>query len=99
MTKRIYENKKHNQGKGGFAVTSEKYDPIRKAILSCTPKKKDGIAFDDLCERVGARVPKSLFPRAGSVSWYTKVVQLDMEARGEIARVSGATPMRLKRLK
>lgn len=42
-------------------------------------------------------VPRALFPRPGSVRWYTKAVQLDLEARGEIERVPGETPLRLRR--
>ena len=93
------KTKNVNAGKGGFAVTSEKYDPVRKAILSSLSKRKDGITFDELCERVEAKVPKNLFPRPGSVSWYTKVVQLDLEAKGEIQRVADVIPMRIRRPK
>ena len=42
-------------------------------------------------------VPADLFPKRGSVSWYTKVVQLDLEARGQLCRVPGQTPQRLLR--
>lgn len=34
----------------------------------------------------------------GSVGWYTTTVKLDLEARGEIARVESARPQRLVRL-
>ena len=88
-----------HSGKNGFAVTEEKYAPIRKAILASLTKCKDGLTFQELCEGVKSRVPMDLFPRPGSVSWYTKVVQLDMEARAEIARVADVTPVRIRRVR
>jgi hypothetical protein len=42
---------------------------------------------------------KRLFPSAGSVMWYAKAVQLDLEARGLIARVPQTSPLRFRRLK
>lgn len=86
-----------NKGSGGFAVTEAKYEPIRKAILASTPVNKEGIAFKELVASVSARVPQDLFPKRGSVSWYTKVVQLDLEAKGQIERIPGAVPQRVRR--
>ncbi|OWY70203.1 hypothetical protein B7486_15480 [cyanobacterium TDX16] len=91
------KTKNVNKGSGGFRVTSEKYEPIRKAILASTPRGGQGVTFKDLVARVASRVPADLFPRNGSVSWYTKVVQLDLEAQGHLNRVPGQTPQRLRR--
>jgi hypothetical protein len=33
----------------------------------------------------------------GSVSWYTTTVKLDLEVRGEIERIAGSKPQRLRR--
>ena len=57
------------------------------------------MTFEDLVAAVGARVPADLFPKRGSVAWYTKVVQLDLEAARLIERVPGVTPQRLRRLR
>jgi len=35
----------------------------------------------------------------GSTGWYTTTVKLDLEAKGEIERVPGSTPQRLRRPK
>jgi len=91
------KTKNVNKGSRGFAVTAEKYEPIRKAILASLPRTKNGIAFKELVALVAQRVPEDLFPKKGSVSWYTKVVQLDLEAKGQIERVAGATPQRIRR--
>ena len=86
-----------NKGSRGFAVTEEKYEPIRQAILASLPWNEKGMAFKELVAAVAARVPQELYPKAGSVSWYTKVVQLDLEAKGMIERVPGVTPQRVRK--
>ena len=42
-------------------------------------------------------MPRELFPKPGSVRWYTKAVQLDLEAKGEIERLPDQAPIRLRR--
>ncbi len=88
-----------NPGVGGFGVTREKYEPMRRAILAALPTRKEGITFAELVRKVAPRVNKKLFPRRGSVDWYAKVVQLDLEKRGLIERIPGQAPMRLRRVK
>jgi len=91
------KTKNVNKGSRGFAVTAEKYEPIRKAILASVSRNKEGVSFKELVASVSSRVPKELFPKRGSVSWYTKVVQLDLEANGQIERIPGVTPQRVRR--
>jgi len=86
-----------NKGSRGFSVTPGKYDPIRKAILASVPRDENGVTFKELVASVARRVPPEMFPKRGSVSWYTKVVQLDLEARGQLMRVPGQTPQRIRR--
>jgi hypothetical protein len=85
----------------GFHVTAEKFVPVRRAILASLPLRGPGITFAELVRRVAARVKsrRDLFPHLGSVMWYVKVVQLDLEKRGSIERIPGAAPMRLRRKK
>lgn len=86
-----------NQNSSGFAVTEAKYEPIRKAILASTPRNQQGVSFKELVASVTERVSTKQFPKKGSVSWYTKVVQLDLEAKGQLERIPGVTPQRLRR--
>jgi len=86
-----------NKGSGGFSVTPQKYEPIRKAILAALPRGTAGLTFQELVASVARKVPDGLFPKRGSVSWYTKVVQLDLEANGLIERVPGQKPQRIRR--
>jgi hypothetical protein len=90
------KTKNVNKGSRGFAVTPEKYEPIRKAILASVPRGQAGVTFAQLVASVARQVPSELFPKTGSVSWYTKVVQLDLEAAGKLERVPGRTPQRIR---
>ena len=82
-------------------LKAEKYNVIREAMLAVLP---DGgwMSFADLEDAVRARlkekrVPAKLFPKSGSVRWYCKAVQLDLEARGEIERQPKQSPLHLRR--
>jgi len=83
------ENRKREPGPWWLLVTSQKYQPVRNAILASLPRGRNGLTFQELVDSVARTLPKSLFPRPGSVSWYTKVVQLDLEAKGLIERIPG----------
>ena len=87
-------------------LNSEKYTIIREAMLASLPPYDDaeGIDFIELENRVTQYlkekdVPATMFPKPGSVRWYTKSVQLDLEARGKIERIPSQTPIRLRKSK
>lgn len=88
-----------NKGSAGFSVTAEKYQPVEKAILSALPPGPARLTFNELVASVARNVPTELFPKPHSISWYTKVVQLDLEARGLIERIPGERPQRIRRTK
>lgn len=86
-------------------LKAEKYNLIREAMLAVLPAPDSGesMTFDELEQGVAAQlaaaeVPRDLFPKPGSVRWYTKTVQLDLEARGEIERLPNQSPIRLRKL-
>lgn len=85
-------------------LNEEKYTIIREAILLALPaaESAESLTFAELQQKVQAHldahnVPKALFPKPGSVGWYTKTVQLDLEAREEIERVPNQSPIRLRK--
>ncbi len=82
-------------------LKAEKYGIIREAMLASLSQEA-WLPFSELEEKVRAwldrqEVPKSLFPKPGSVRWYCKAVQLDLEARGEIERQPKKSPLHLRR--
>lgn len=82
-------------------LNARKYTHIRAAMLDCLPVE-GWMAFSDLEGKVRAwlsekEVPGALFPKPGSVRWYCKAVQLDLEARGEIERQPKRSPLHLRR--
>jgi hypothetical protein len=85
-------------------LKAEKYNWIRQAMLAVLPppESRNGMPFAELEKRVGAyleenEAPGELFPKPGSVRWYTKAVQLDLEARDEIERLPNRSPIRLRK--
>ena len=84
-------------GKQGTRIDKWKYDAIRKAIRTVVPRNKDGLPFSLLAKKVGMELPMDERKRIGSVSWYTVTVKLDMEVRGELERIAGARPQRIRR--
>ena len=86
-------------------LKEEKYTIIREAILAVLPDKNNpsGMTFPELEQKVSSYltsqdVDMTLFPKPGSVRWYTKAVQLDLEAREIIERVPNQSPIRLRKL-
>lgn len=79
-------------------IAKTKFELVRKAILRLLPKKGEGIVFTELWDRIEAELTPAELDFLGSVSWYTTTVKLEMEVRGEIERVEGSIPQRLRRL-
>jgi hypothetical protein len=82
-------------GAKGVRISRQMYDEVKKAILNVLSQNGDGILFRDLPKAVAKQVPKDLFANA-SVGWYTTVVKLDLEARGQIKRVPDSQPQILQ---
>ena len=73
----------HPEKKQGVNISKEKYDIIRKAILSILQKHKE-MPFMKLSRAVEKEVRGNF---EGSVLWYVTTVKLDLEARGKVKRV------------
>lgn len=86
-------------GKKGTWIAKWKYDAVRKAIRTVVPRNKQGLPFEDLPELVQAALTSEQLEKLGSVMWYTVTVKLHMETAGELERVPGAVPQRLRRVK
>lgn len=67
-------------------VDRARYEAMRKAMLAALPKGAPGLARDELVEAVTPHLPEALFPGGEAAGWWSKCVQLDLEAKGLIAR-------------
>jgi len=83
----------HPQGKHGVNIDKARYDAFRAAILAVLDEQGE-IGFGGLVDAVAARMGPQF---DGSPAWFTVSVKLDLEARGEIERVPGAKPQRIRR--
>jgi hypothetical protein len=78
----------HPEKKKGVNISKEKYETIRRAILSALQEERE-MTFMKLSRAVEQEVNGTF---EGSVTWYVTTVKLDMEARGEIKRVPNSRP-------
>ena len=55
------------------------------------------LPFSELAMAVEDRLTPGQLERLGSIMWYVTTVKLDLEVKGELERVPGARPQRLRR--
>ena len=85
----------HPEKKQGVNISKEKYEIIRKAILSILRTQKE-MTFMALSRAVEKDVNGTF---EGSVMWYVTTVKLDLEARGTVKRVPNSRPQLVKIVK
>ncbi len=85
-----------NVGQAGktYQVDAAKFMAMRAAVMAVLPKAAPGMAVADLIDGVKAHLPQDLFPGGATAGWWVKSVQLDLEAKGVIARAP-KPPVRL----
>ena len=83
-------------GKKPTRIHKWKYDLLRGIILDILSDSEGGVEFRSLPGLIDARLGAEQRSTLGSVSWYTTTVKLDMEVKGDIERVPGAKPQRLR---
>jgi hypothetical protein len=83
----------------GYSSTVERtrYEDVRKALLKALPKKAPGMTQNQMMKAVLPHLSRKLFPGGAKASWWTKCVQLDLEARGAVIRDASAKPLRWTR--
>ena len=77
-------------------VDAGKYQAMREALLAVLPAAAPGLAVAEAKARLVPRLPEALFPGGETAGWWLKCVQLDLEAKGVIAREE-TRPLRLHR--
>ena len=74
---------KHPLGKSGKNINKQKYEALRKAILSALRDKE--LTHTELFNKLNKGL-KSKF--SGNISWYGETVKLDLEVRKIIERTA-----------
>lgn len=77
-------------------VDAAKYGAMKQAMLTALPASQPGLTWADLKLRVLPLLPEDLFPGGAKAGWWLKGVQLDLEARGLVAR-EASKPLRFFR--
>jgi hypothetical protein len=62
------------------------YEAMKRAYLKVVPKTPPGLTLAEIRDRLVAHLPEDLFPEGAKAGWWAKTVQLDLEAKGVIAR-------------
>ena len=78
---------KHPLGKSGTNIDKQKYETLKKTILSTLRGKE--LTHTELFRQINKTL-KGKF--SGSISWYAETVKLDLEARKTIERTSAKPP-------
>ena len=81
---------KHPAGKSGRNISREKYDAIKKAIVTALSDRE--LTHDELMTALRRKLDRTF---DGNVSWYGETVKLDLEARRTLER-TGSKPQRYK---
>ena len=62
------------------------YNAMRDALLEVLPAAAPGMTESQLRQAVLPKLPEDLFPGGERAGWWSKAVQLDLEAKGLIDR-------------
>lgn len=77
-------------------VDATKYEAMKTAYLAVLPDKAPGSTPAEMLAGLVPLLPDDLFPGGAKAGWWAKAVQLDLEAKGIVARGKGS-PVRLFR--
>lgn len=77
-------------------VDAAMYGAMRAAVLAVLPASAPGLTQGEMRAAVLAHLPADLYPGGAKADWWSKAVQLDLEAKGLVARES-TTPLRWHR--
>ena len=77
-------------------VDRAKYDAMRQALMAVLPDAPPGMTVAEALSALLVHLDNDLFPGGAKAGWWMKCVQLDLEARGVLAR-GPKSPVRLFR--
>jgi hypothetical protein len=79
-----------------YRVDRAKYEAMRGALLAVLPDAAPGLTVAEAKAKLLPLLPDDLFPGGDKAGWWLKAAQLDLEAKGVVARGAGS-PVRLRR--
>jgi hypothetical protein len=77
-------------------VDAAKYAAVREALLDALPTRPPGLTYAEWTGVILPVLSTTLFPGGAKAGWWTKTVQLDLEAKGLISR-EPVSPLRWHR--
>ena len=77
-------------------VDARMYVAMRNAFLAVVPAGTPGLTVAQIQDLVKTHLREDRFPPDANASWWAKTVQLDLEAKGILAR-ERSSPIRLYR--
>lgn len=89
----------HNVVSPGYVrnVNAGKFEAMKAAYLKVLPNTSPGLTPREIQAAVLEHLPQDIFPGGAKAGWWAKSVQLDLEAKGVIARQPKG-PVRLHRV-
>ena len=78
-------------------VNKKKYMAMREALLPVLPSEAPGVTVAEAKTALLENLSQEVFPGGEKAGWWLKAVQLDLEAKGIIARGT-VKPVRLHRV-
>ena len=67
-------------------VNAAKYADMHAAMQAALPKASPGVTQSEMVEAVKPYLSEDLFPEGKTSGWWSKTVQLDLEAKGKLTR-------------
>lgn len=80
-----------------YRVDRAKYEAVRAAYLAVLPAEGPGDTPAQILAALKPALPQDLFPGGDKAGWWSKAVQLDLEAKGVIRRAA-TSPVRLSKV-
>ena len=80
-----------------YRVDKARYGAMRQALMAVLPGPPAALTVAEAKAALLPVLDQALFPGGDKAGWWLKAVQLDLEAKGEIARMPGS-PVRLHRI-
>ena len=80
------------------SVDATMYVEMKRALLAVLPAVPPGLSQTEMRKAVVAHLSPKLYPGGAKSDWWSKLVQLDLEAKGVVIRVQ-SKPLRWYRSK